>query len=244
MQIPSTQHLLSAWEAGRAEPHPVQRALTLLGVAFPDVSQATLAELSIGERDAYLLAVRESMFGSCMNALVVCPQCGERLELQVRAADLQVAQPTTSETLSLQTNEYEIVFRLPNSADLEAIKSVSDINSAKQAILQRVITYATRQGKAIAVASLPHTVVVALEREMAAADPQGEVLLDLSCQKCENRWQALFDVVSFLWSELDAWAIRLLREVHSLARAYGWREADILAMSPLRRQCYLEMLLG
>ncbi len=51
-----------------------------------------------------------------------------------------------------------------------------------------------------------------------------------------------FDIVSFLWNELNAWAIRTLREVHILASAYGWSETDILAMSPWRRQFYLEVL--
>lgn len=245
MHLPSTQHLLSAWEAGRAEPHPVRRGLALLAAAFPDVSQAILAELSIGERDARLLALRERAFGSRLNAVVVCPQCGERLELQVNAADLQAAQPSdTARTLSLQMDDYELVFRVPNSADLTALGGITEINVGRQKLLERVIQQATRQGQVISVESLPQSIVAALEEEMAAADPQGEVLLDLNCQSCGNHWQALFDVVSFLWNEVDAWAIRLLQEVHSLARAYGWREADILAMSPWRRQCYLEMLIG
>jgi hypothetical protein len=33
-----------------------------------------------------------------------------------------------------------------------------------------------------------------------------------------------------------------MREVHRLARVYGWREADILSMSASRRQFYLEMV--
>ena len=41
--------------------------------------------------------------------------------------------------------------------------------------------------------------------------------------------------------EVEAEAMRLLRDVHVLARQYGWREADIIAMSPLRRQMYVEM---
>ncbi len=52
----------------------------------------------------------------------------------------------------------------------------------------------------------------------------------------------MFDVVSFFWSEICVQAKRLLREVHTLARAYGWREADILNMSTARRQFYLEMV--
>jgi hypothetical protein len=33
-----------------------------------------------------------------------------------------------------------------------------------------------------------------------------------------------------------------MREVHTLAAMYGWRETDILAMSAWRRQRYLEMI--
>ncbi|HEX2516118.1 MAG TPA: phage baseplate protein, partial [Chloroflexota bacterium] len=37
-------------------------------------------------------------------------------------------------------------------------------------------------------------------------------------------------------------ARRLLREVHTLARAYGWREAEILALPGRRRQTYLDLV--
>ena len=40
---------------------------------------------------------------------------------------------------------------------------------------------------------------------------------------------------------MHAWARRTLRDVHVLARAYGWREADVLALSPTRRQIYVEL---
>ena len=77
---------------------------------------------------------------------------------------------------------------------------------------------------------------------MALVDPQADVQLALSCPACGQQWRATFDVVSFLWDELDAWARRLLREVHTLASAYHWREADILAMSRWRRQYYLDLV--
>ena len=66
----------------------------------------------------------------------------------------------------------------------------------------------------------------------------------MTCPACGRFWQAAFDIASYLWSELDALAQRLLGEVHTLARAYGWREADVLSMSPWRRQFYLEMVRG
>jgi hypothetical protein len=53
----------------------------------------------------------------------------------------------------------------------------------------------------------------------------------------------VFDIISFFWTELDSLARRLLQDVHVLAKAYSWREADILSMSATRRQFYLEMVM-
>ena len=82
----------------------------------------------------------------------------------------------------------------------------------------------------------------AVTERMSQADPQADVKLGLDCPACGHDWLVTFDILSFLWSEIETWAQRMLRDVHILARSYGWREADILAMSAFRRQCYLEML--
>jgi hypothetical protein len=59
---------------------------------------------------------------------------------------------------------------------------------------------------------------------------------------CTYSWHAAFDIATYLATEVHTWASRQLREVHDLARAYGWSEAEILAMSPTRRRAYLELL--
>jgi hypothetical protein len=51
-----------------------------------------------------------------------------------------------------------------------------------------------------------------------------------------------FDIVTFLWREIENLAGHLLRDVHTLASAYGWRESDILALSAARRDFYLAAL--
>jgi hypothetical protein len=49
-----------------------------------------------------------------------------------------------------------------------------------------------------------------------------------------------FDVGSFVWTEFSVWAQKRLEEVHLLASAYGWSEAEILELSPVRRRYYVE----
>jgi hypothetical protein len=48
--------------------------------------------------------------------------------------------------------------------------------------------------------------------------------------------------VSFFWREIQSAARRIVLEVDALARSYGWSEAEILNMTPARRQLYLEMV--
>jgi hypothetical protein len=88
----------------------------------------------------------------------------------------------------------------------------------------------------------PRALVRALVERLGAADPGAETLLTLTCPACDHRWQTVLDVASFFWDELATRATRLLREVHTLARAYGWREAEILALPGRRRQSYLELV--
>jgi hypothetical protein len=85
-------------------------------------------------------------------------------------------------------------------------------------------------------------VITHIATQMVEIDPQAEILFALSCPACQHEWQILFDIVSFLWTELSAQAKRLLLEVHELARHYSWHETDILAMSPMRRNLYLELI--
>jgi hypothetical protein len=89
------------------------------------------------------------------------------------------------------------------------------------------------------VSELPEAVVQEINRRMAEADPQADVQVTVSCAACGVAWQAMFDIASFLWGEVDRWARRMLHEVHVLASAYGWTEAEILRLGPWRRRVYL-----
>jgi hypothetical protein len=50
------------------------------------------------------------------------------------------------------------------------------------------------------------------------------------------------DIARYLWDELDDWAQDLLAEVDVLARHYAWSERDILSLTPIRRQFYLDLV--
>lgn len=248
MQLPSTQELLGAWERGRVETRQTDRALTLLAATYTDVPRSALAQLSIGERDRLLLSLYEQIFGSRLAAVTACPGCGTRLEMEFDADDVCADLRSRTQAydaaapLWLHHAGHDVTFRLPNSLDLGALAENDPLDEMRSRLIARVVLRARRGDEDIPATELPEDVMTALDARLTEADPQAEILLNLHCAECRRDWQAPFDIVSFLWSEVDAWAARLLREVHWLARAYAWREADILALSPWRRQCYLELL--
>ena len=251
LRTPSAPDLLLAWERGLMQ-QPVQRALTLLQAAVPGANVESLAQLSIGRRNGLLLSLRERTFGSRLTAVATCPACGQRLELDFAVSDIQAIPPQTSldeseegdGVFALHIDGHAMRFRLPNSLDLLVIADQADAPAARRQLLACCLIQADRDGEALAAEQLPGEVVDAISQQMDRLDPQANVQLDLTCPTCEHRWLATLDLGDYLWREVADWAVRTLRDVHVLASAYGWREADILAMHPWRRQIYLELLNG
>lgn len=234
MRALSATELLDVWEQGFNQPL-LQRALTLLAAGCPEVPPDELAQLSIGQRDAGLLALRELTFGPQCSAVATCPMCSEKSELEFLTSNFQSegvfeAPPE----MELKLDGFELCFRLPTSADLAAVGNPGEGVSSREMLLDRCLLAGEKP--------LPAGVAAAVIEKMARSDPLADIQLALTCASCGYGWPAMFDVVSFFWSEIHAWAMRLLRDVHLLASAYGWSEADILALSAARRQAYLEMV--
>ena len=244
MHALTAQQLLALWETGQVR-KPAQRALALLAAACPESSIESLAALSIGRRDAGLLNLREWAFGPQLAGTSNCPHCGELLEMNFAAAEIRAADESgPADEFSLAAGEYEIRFRLPNSFDLLAIERIAtgERGALKEILLERCVLDARCGNEKIQSSQLPENVIAALSQRMADADPQSDVRLALSCANCLHSWTSVFDIVSFFWREIDAWARRVFQEVHTLAACYGWAERDILVMHPERRAIYLEIL--
>jgi hypothetical protein len=170
----STAELLSVWERGQARP-PVERALALLAAACPEETPDELARLSIGRRDGLLMTLREWTFGPRLVSLATCPDCGERLELDMAVADLRVPSAGPApERLEMAVDGYEISLRLPDSRDLAAISGESDLPALRQRLLGRCLLAVRCHGEE---ASLPAELTEAAVARLAEADPQADVQL-------------------------------------------------------------------
>ena len=240
MSVLTAAALLTAWEQGASQ-SPIQRALTLLTTTWPDRSTDDWAQASIGQRDGWLLTLREELFGSSLETVAVCPNCGEQLELTFSTQDIRAVAAVVDDALRVTAGGYEVACHLPTSADLLEIAQ-SSTEDGRERLLQRCVQVAQCGDTAVDPATLPTEVAAAVMEAMAKADPQADVQIALSCPACRHGWSMAFDILAYLWSEIEDWARRLLREVHTLAAVYGWSERDILALSARRRRLYLEML--
>ena len=260
----TAQELLRVWEIGVGEP-PLDRALTILRAAFPAASREGLAALSIGERNARLFRVREQTFGAQLDGFTECPECQAQLEFSLNTTDIAGATKQAGGGAAAEASEqangdaiessgrtiheaasdgWQLRFRLPNSTDLGVVAQCADAARARRLLVERCLGQAVHNGAEVSPSALSETGIAELASQMAARDPQATIELDMHCSACDARWLSDFDIEAFFWGEIAALAKRLLREVHLLARAYGWREADILALSAARRQVYLEMISG
>lgn len=231
------QSLLACWEHGRRR-HPLDRALLLYAAAEPQADPDTLADRTLGQRNAALLKLRRALFGDELKSCVSCPECGENLEFTLSASVLLGHAPERageSGTADITVAGHRL--RLPTTRDLADIADEQDEMNAARRLLQRLCA-----------GNAPAEWTEALELEIARAldqaDPCTDLSLDLVCPACMNAWYAPFDVGAFLWEEVDVRARRLLDEVHALARSYSWSERQILELSEVRRRAYLERVLA
>jgi hypothetical protein len=237
--------ILALWERGSGvSVH--ERALLLLGAARPDLPPARLGAVPLGARDAELLRLRRATFGERLAATIACPACGEELELEVGADAIQPAvdADTAYSPIRVKAAGREVRIRPPTTDDLmDAVAAEGDSagrGRARRALVGRLVVEWEPPGQKPPDA-VPAELEAAIGEALARADPDLDLGLDVTCPACSHTWATTLDVADFLWTEVLACARRVADEVAGLAAAYGWRESDILALSPWRRRLYLEL---
>src|ERR1700730_3753991 len=132
MRALSASELLKVWERGLRD-GPIRRALELLLAACPETGVAELERLSIGQRDALLLQLREWTFGPELTGTWACRQCREQIELTFDTDDLPAAEPSAATMVEI--DGYELQLRPLNSRDV-AEASDQDLSRARLRLLQ------------------------------------------------------------------------------------------------------------
>jgi hypothetical protein len=204
------------------------RCLQRLGPLEP-IDVEAVRGLTAGDREALLLELRRLSFGERLEVVLACPEpdCGEAMELELRAGDLLLA-PYDDARPEYETDG--VRFRLPAGGDLEAAATAArdGVDAGVRLVLERCV-----------LAGEPHARIDAL---MAALDPQADIELELTCPACGHAFTVAFDTGDFLAREVGRDGDALLREIHLLGIHYHWPESELMAMTPRRRRRYLHHL--
>ena len=242
----SATQILALWEAGQTR-HPIDRALLALALAMPDEAPDALADRPVGWREVNLLALRNATFGSALDGYAPCPACGAVMEFALDGSVLVDELPAPDKDARIVIDNRQ--WRVPSSRDQAAILDAADPEEAVQRLLARCAIDESPPHRPVAVdgqkwpkTEISPALIGELEARMEQLDPAANIRLGMRCSDCGHTWDAFLDVAACFWTELSARARQLLETVHRLASAYGWREADILSLSPARRAAYLNMV--
>jgi hypothetical protein len=220
----SETELLKLWEEAARLPSSA-RAMRLAAFGDPE-REGVLRGLPVGRRDAALCSLRGSIFGDSAPIEARCPVCREGVEFDIRMGPLVALGDGGRSTGSFTHDGRVRDFRVPTPADLASAGS-------PVALAVTCVPDASREDLADA------TFLEALSVAVIEADPLAEVVLNVVCGACGHVWDEVFDIGAYLWAELDRAARGVLGSVVMLARAFGWSEAEVLALSPARRAWYL-----
>lgn len=236
----SAADLVTAWEMAGGLTPPVRTAVLVYALGLAG-SPATALDLDVGSAASLLAAGYAEAFGDRVDLVVECGACGETLE-----ADVELPRPDPGST-SACSGRWEV--RLPTLGELAAVHG----DPAAATRLRRWCVRpapgddGAQDGAAGAAdpplhgavdAALDAALDDALDGLAAAALPTGPV----TCPRCGTRSDAVLDTAALLWDRLRRDAPRLLSDVAELASAFGWSEAEILALTDARRQAYLQLV--
>ena len=241
MQALTGSTLLSLWERG-ASRHALDRSALLATVARPEWPAAEIADMPLGAVNTSLLRLRSATFGPCIAGHADCTQCGQRLAFTVDTRQLLPpdADDNSNDKDSAAPRETEVAglrLRAPSLRDLAFVAAAAEADARQAA--RTLLAHCTLAGD---LARIDDAALRQVEDALEALDPQADLVLALQCVACGHAGEAQLDPGALLWDEIDARARVLLGEVHRLASAYGWSEAEILALGPARRASYIAMV--
>jgi hypothetical protein len=232
--------LLSAWEEAAAVPDGAVAA-TLLHRAGLVASVDEGLDLPLGHAAARLARLYADRFGDAVDAVLTCPACREHLEVSLpltplcRAPDGPDQQTVPGEAGSARG----YVVRSPTGRDLLLAATEPDPAAA---LLSRCVM--ADDGAAVDPAALDAAILEALDAVAERLAGGAAPMLRSQCPACGEAVLADIDITALLWQRVCHEAPVVLAEVAELSAAFGWSEAEVLAMSRTRREVYLSLARG
>ena len=209
----------------------------LIEVPGTTVGPGKASELAVCDCDRLFAALYRRYFGEQIESTLSCQSCNESFELSFALPKLVATlenQPPTEVTgpdnMGLYTLPDGRRFRLPTASDQYSVIGLEP-EQAVTALLQRCL-----------VEGDPDQNTEALE---VAMDEVGAVLdldLEAHCPECDASQTVRFNMQTYLLLALTHEQRFLNREIHHIARAYGWGHQEILNLTREQRRTFVQLI--
>lgn len=229
---------LDLWETCAAGGHRVTCIDRFIDSAVTfDIAQTGAAELSTGDRQFIMAELARHFAAGPFWKTVICTGCEGPYDIAIDLDRLPVTPagdgyPRTTATIS----SGEIEVRVPTGADQAAVASIEDEMEAVATLAQLCIVTPDR-----ALAADPETRaadLAAIDDALQAVAPQVATSVSSRCPDCGTANDTAFDTTALFAASVT----NPFPEVHAIAMAYHWSEAEILALSRDRRRTYLALI--
>lgn len=188
---------------------------------------------TVGQRTAALIdLLRLTERRDAIELNANCSTCGEAFGFELPLAALP--SPDADLVRVGLDGGREVELRRPCGEDLRrwrALRPASRPESVRAMIETLCVAGEAGDGDAAALAA-----------HLAEADPLVDFEVDGACPACGASTLIAVDLETLALSRFAAGQRRIEADLHRLARAYGWTEAQSLAVPPARRRRYLALI--
>lgn len=227
--------IAEAVSSGLSRPEKVTQILAaaFIRIGGEAAGPALIRRLATGARAFLLLRAAEMFSAGARWFSARCAACGEDYDLRLNPAAAPRSAPGAG--FPLVTVETELGprrFEAPNGLTEAALTGGSDplrILAARTGLSER----AGEEAMEFSAEGL-ETIAAALD----AVTPDIADIIATTCPACGAGAEAQLDPLTFAFPTAE----QLDREIHHIARAYGWREPEILALAPQRRARYAALI--
>ena len=189
--------------------------------------------LPLGERIALLLTILEAGDASDLELVLDCAACAERIEVALPLRALVEHQRAARPEVEARRDGRTIRLRRPTGEDLQ--RWSTELRSGDTAaFVQALIVDGERE--------LDAEWLTVIEAALADSDPLVDFKVVTRCPACDAPHEADVDLQPLICRRLKGAQSTLLDEIHRLALAYHWSEAELVAMPAGRRGQYLARL--